>query len=72
MGTGKLWGSEKGVFKEGRIAGEFDAAGAGGSHTAGLCLPLGSRVPDGILRLDLIDCCVVLGKCLAFSGPPFS
>lgn len=29
MGTGKLWGSEKGVFKEGRIAGEFDAAGAG-------------------------------------------
>jgi hypothetical protein len=44
MGTGKLWGSEKGVFKEGRIAGEFDAASRCGDRVhSGLCLPLGEQ-----------------------------
>jgi hypothetical protein len=45
-------------------------AGAGTESTVDCAFPWGSRVPDGILRLDLMDCCVVLGKCLAFSGPP--
>lgn len=64
MGTGKLWGSEKGVFREGRIAGESDAAGAGTEATADCAFSLGAGVPDGMLGLALIDCCVAWASVL--------
>lgn len=47
MGTGKLWGSEKGVFKKGSIAGEFDAAGAGTESTADCAFPWGAGYQMG-------------------------
>lgn len=64
-----LNGSEKGVFREGRIAGEFgaQAQGQGPQRTVPSPVEQATRWDS---EIDLIDCCVVLGKCLAFSGPP--
>lgn len=48
-----LNGSEKGVFKEGRIAGEFGAAGAGTESTADCAFPFRAGYQmDSETRLD--------------------